>query len=359
MKVDPVKKALIYVAAAVFFILFCGTGPAEALDREPVDRTMHLAQATRPEVDEAVQLLGLRIGRHYASERVEFDHTRPTAPGGDPDRVKVDEPVELPGLRFSLIMAQQTAESAGEQAETPSAGAAAEQSEEGEDDDEYDDDGDDEYDDDDDEYAEDEKPLIADPLEQGNRDFYAFNDTMYFWVLKPLARVWGVTPPELRTCIRNVFYNIRFPVRFINCLLQAKGKKATEEFSQFFLNTTVGFLGLANIAAAPTINIQPSAEDMGQTFAVWGIGQGAYLMVPFFGPHSIRHGIGRLTDTFLDPIWWLIDEIWVSLAIRAGETVNDVSLRIGEYEALKEAALDPYIMIRNAYVQNRNKLIAE
>ena len=64
-------------------------------------------------------------------------------------------------------------------------------------------------------------------------------------------------------------------------------------------------------------------------------------------------------DTFLDPIWWLFDDIWVSLGIRAGETVNDVSLRIGEYEALKEAALDPYVMIRNAYVQNRNKVIAE
>ena len=64
-------------------------------------------------------------------------------------------------------------------------------------------------------------------------------------------------------------------------------------------------------------------------------------------------------DTFLDPIWWLFDDIWVSLAIRAGETVNDVSMRIGEYEALKEAAIDPYVMLRNAFVQNRNKVIAE
>ena len=92
---------------------------------------------------------------------------------------------------------------------------------------------------------------------------------------------------------------------------------------------------------------------------MWGIGQGPYLMVPFFGPYSLRHGIGALGDTVFDPIWWLVDELWVSLAIRAGETVNDTSMRIGEYEALKEAALDPYVMIRNAYVQNRNKLIAE
>ena len=57
--------------------------------------------------------------------------------------------------------------------------------------------------------------------------------------------------------------------------------------------------------------------------------------------------------------WWVVDDFWTSVAIRAGEAVNDTSLRIGQYEALKEAALDPYVMIRNAYVQNRNKLIAE
>jgi phospholipid-binding lipoprotein MlaA len=69
--------------------------------------------------------------------------------------------------------------------------------------------------------------------------------------------------------------------------------------------------------------------------------------------------MGRVGDIFLDPLWWLPVEFWVSLSLRAGETVNDTSLRIGEYEALKEAAIDPYVMIRNAYVQNRNKLIAE
>ncbi|MGD8762910.1 MAG: MlaA family lipoprotein, partial [Desulfobacteraceae bacterium] len=84
-----------------------------------------------------------------------------------------------------------------------------------------------------------------------------------------------------------------------------------------------------------------------------------FLTLPFFGPSSVRDGMGKLGDTFLDPIWWAFDDIWVSLAIRTGETVNATSLRIGDYEALKEAALDPYVAIRNAYVQNRNKLIAE
>ncbi len=296
MSVHPARKALYLAVVTAFIVVFCGYTPAGAFNNEPVDN--------------------------------------------------------------ALLLAQQTQKSADEQSETPREEVPdqAEQDKDDEyDDDEYDDD---EYDDD--EYADDDVDLISDPLIQGNTDFYNFNDTMYFWVLKPVARGYGfIIPEELRVAVRNVFYNIRFPVRFINCLLQGKGQKATDEFGQFFINTTVGFLGIANVAAAETINIQPSKEDLGQTFAVWGIGQGAYLMVPFFGPYSLRHGIGAVVDTVFDPIFWLFDDLYVSLAIRAGETVNDTSLRIGEYEALKEAAIDPYVMIRNAYVQNRIKLIAE
>ena len=91
--------------------------------------------------------------------------------------------------------------------------------------------------------------------------------------------------------IRNVFYNIRFPMRFINCLLQGKGRKAGAEFGQFFINSTAGFLGLANVAANYP-SLQPSREDLGQTFAVWGFGSGAYLMLPFLGPASLRDGLG-------------------------------------------------------------------
>ena len=247
-------------------------------------------------------------------------------------------------------LAQQSVESAAAQSETP--GDEVSDQAQTEEDDEYDD----EYDDD--EYA-DEVELIPDPFIEMNTGLFHFNDKMYFWLLKPVARGYGfIIPEELRVAIRNVFYNIRFPVRFINCLLQGKGRKASYEFGQFFINTTVGFLGLANVAANYP-KLQPSKEDLGQTFAVWGFDNGAFLTLPFLGPSSLRDGLGRLGDTFLDPIWWVPVDIWTSVAIRAGEAVNDTSLRIGEYEALKEAAIDPYVMLRNAYVQNRNKLIAE
>jgi phospholipid-binding lipoprotein MlaA len=253
----------------------------------------------------------------------------------------------------TLYLAQATQEAADKQSETPVGDeilAQAKGAEEVEED---------EYDDEDEYGDEDDVELIPDPWIEMNQGLYTFNDRLYFWLLKPVSRGYGfIIPEELRQGVRNFMYNIRFPVRFINALLQGKVRKSGYEFGQFFINSTAGCLGLLN-PSANYPHLQPSKEDMGQTFAVWGIGNGAYIMLPFLGPSSLRDGMGRIGDIFLDPNWWLFDDIWVTLAIRAGEAVNDTSLRIGEYEALKEAALDPYIMIRNAYIQNRNKLIAE
>jgi len=226
------------------------------------------------------------------------------------------------------------------------------------DEDEYEDE--DEYDDeyeDEDEYES--VQLINDPFERLNRDMWDINYGVYVVFLRPAARLTKtVVPWEIRTGIRNFMYNIRFPVRFINCLLQAKFDKAGREFGDFFVNTTYGFLGLAD-PAATIPGLSPSEEDLGQTFAVWGIGQGPFIMAPFFGPLTTRHVFGKVGDTFFDPIWWLFDDIWVSVAIRAGETINSTTFRLGDLEAIMEASLDPYVAIRNGYVQSRNALIAE
>jgi phospholipid-binding lipoprotein MlaA len=297
MSVYPVRKALYIVAVAALFAVFCGYAPAGEINHEP-----------------------LEPGRLLARQTQESAHDQLTTP------------------RFELLA----------QAAQAKEDEDAKKDEDADDDDEYDD-----------EYADDDVKLISDPLIQANTDMYNLNDTLYFAALKPLARGYGfIIPKELRVAIVNVFYNIRFPVRFLNCLFQGKGQKAGYEFGRFFINTTVGFLGLANVAANYP-KLQPSKEDLGQTFAVWGIGYGPYLMLPFFGPSSVRDGLGLVGDIFLDPLFWLFPDTRTSIGIRAGETVNATSLRIGEYEALKEAALDPYVMIRNAWVQNRNKLIAE
>jgi len=227
--------------------------------------------------------------------------------------------------------------------------AQQEESPPADDTDEYDD----EYDD------EEELVTVADPLEPFNREMYTLNDVLYFLVLKPAARGYkAVIPVELRTCVSNFFHNIRFPVRCVNSLLQAKWSKAGDEFAQFFLNSTVGFLGIADVGSHYP-GLKTSPEDTGQTFAVWGAGEGFYLTLPFLGPSTLRDGVGKVGDTLLDPLFWLIDDMYVSMGVRAGEVVNYTSFHIGDYEAIKAAALDPYVAIRNGFIQNRNKLIAE
>jgi phospholipid-binding lipoprotein MlaA len=222
---------------------------------------------------------------------------------------------------------------------------------------------DDDYDDDD-QYA-DEVVQINDPLQKLNRDIYWFNDTLYILLFKPTAQVYGkVLPVEIRTCVKNFFYNLRFPIRFVNALLQAKGFKAAEEFGSFLLNSSVGFLGIGDVASSYD-NLPPSPEDLGQTLAVWGAGNGFYIMVPVLGPYTLRDTARFIDFYFLDPVSWIsYNELggysWrTAIAITAYDKLNQLSFQIDDIDALKKAAFDPYIAIRDAYVQHRNKLIAE
>ena len=222
---------------------------------------------------------------------------------------------------------------------------------------------DEEYEDDD-EY-EDDVVQISDPLHQLNRDIFWFNDALYIIILRPSAKAYNkIIPVEIRTCVKNFFYNLRFPIRFVNCLLQAKGVKAAEEFGSFLLNTGPGFLGIGDVASHYD-NLPPSPEDLGQTLAVWGVGNGFYIMLPVFGPYTLRDTARFIDSYFLDPVNWLkYDKFggysWrTTVAITAYDKFNELSFQIDDIDALKEAAFDPYVGIRDAYVEHRNKLIAE
>jgi phospholipid-binding lipoprotein MlaA len=199
---------------------------------------------------------------------------------------------------------------------------------------------------------------VHDPLEVFNRDMFIINDFLILFVLEPAAKgVKAVVPWEFRTIFRNALKNLRFPVRFVNSLLQGKWEKSGNEFASFFLNTTVGFLGMADVASIyPSLASSP--EDMGQTFAVWGWEESTFLTLPFFGPSTLRDTLGKLPDGVLDPLFWYRN-LGLSLGLRGGEAVNDTTFRIGEWEALKKASLDPYIAVRNGFLQNRARLIGE
>ncbi len=201
---------------------------------------------------------------------------------------------------------------------------------------------------------------IADPLEPFNRAMYHFNDKLYFWVLKPVAQGYKAIVPEVaRIGVNNFFTNIAFPVRFVNCLLQANFGGATLEVGRFVLNTLGGIGGFLDPASHPEVNLVRQDEDFGQTLGVYGVGQGFFINWPVLGPSSPRDSLGTVGDYFLHPFSYYDGPWLVPWGVRAYERVNDTSLRIGDYESLKEAAIDPYVAIRDAYVQYRLNKVKE
>ena len=200
-------------------------------------------------------------------------------------------------------------------------------------------------------------PAIADPLEPFNRAMYHFNDKLYFWALKPAAQGYkAVIPEEARLGVKNIFTNLGFPIRFVNCLLQAEFGGATTELGRFVINTVWGVGGLFDAASAEGINLPKQERDFGQTLGRYGIGQGIYINWPILGPSSPRDTVGFAGDFVLYPTI-LMNFDWTWAGVVTLSKVNDASFRIGDYEALKEAAIDPYVAMRDAYVQYRaNKI---
>ena len=201
-------------------------------------------------------------------------------------------------------------------------------------------------------------PALADPIEPFNRAMYHFNDKMYFWVLKPVAIGYNTVVPELvRVGVKNFFTNLTFPVRFTSSLLQADFKGVLRETGRFGINTTIGLIGFFDLATSLWGDIFPKDDaDLGETFGIWGIGPGIYIVWPVFGPSSIRDTFATVGETFLYPPTYL-HPWYVSPGVRSYQIVNDTSLRLGDYEALMGAAIDPYLSMRDVYIQYRAKKI--
>jgi phospholipid-binding lipoprotein MlaA len=203
-----------------------------------------------------------------------------------------------------------------------------------------------------------ERIEVADPLEPVNRFMFCVNDTLYFWVVKPVAETYkGVIPEPARVGIRNFFNNVSTPVRLVNCLLQGKNAAAGTELHRFAINTTVGVLGFGD-PALDEYGLKPVREDLGQTLAVYGLGDGFYIVWPLLGPSTARDTLGMAGDQFLNPLRY-VDPREVSIGISAVKFTNTGSFRIGTYEDFKAAALEPYVAMREFYVQYRNKQVQE
>jgi phospholipid-binding lipoprotein MlaA len=200
--------------------------------------------------------------------------------------------------------------------------------------------------------------MIPDPFEPLNRVFFEFNDRLYFYALKPIATGYkAVLPEPARVGVSDFFHNLAFPIRFANCILQAKAEGAAMEFARFIVNTFLGVGGFIDVATQE--GFKKHDEDLGQTFGAWGAGPGFYICWPFLGPSSLRDTIGTVGDGFLDPVNYAANDTIENLSVRAYYVINRTSLTLGDYETLKEAALDPYVSLKDAYYQNRKAKIKE
>jgi phospholipid-binding lipoprotein MlaA len=197
-----------------------------------------------------------------------------------------------------------------------------------------------------------------DPWEGFNEAIFTFNRQADRWVLKPIATVWDfILPDAFQRSLKNSFDNLLFPRRLVNNLLQAKFGGAGREVARFTINSTIGFVGFLDVAK-DGFGIQQSDEDTGQTFGVWGIGPGPYLILPLLPPLTVRDAIGLAFDTAMNPMSYFFP-IGVTIGTYGARYVNERSLNLDKFERVEESVVDLYSAVRNAYLQRRAAEIKE
>jgi phospholipid-binding lipoprotein MlaA len=216
-----------------------------------------------------------------------------------------------------------------------------------------------------------------DPWEFLNTKVFEFNRQVDRYVLKPVAQGYDFIMPDfVQVGISNMFYNFRFPQRFLNNVFQGKVKGAGIEVGRFLINSAVGYAGFLDLAKE--VDLVTPEEDFGQTLGFYGVKPGPYLVLPFLPPFTVRDFTGYVTDIFLNPINWLVAPIievegvpsliahknrttttFVQIGARVGEIVNERSRNLQKFQGVEEATLDLYTAVRNAYLQSRARAIQE
>ena len=201
--------------------------------------------------------------------------------------------------------------------------------------------------------ATDEQAPNVDPLESLNRPIYQFNNVVDKILFRPVATGYDyVMPGFARTGVSNFFENVTYPVVIINSFLQGEFAQGASDTGRFLVNSTVGIGGLFD--PATPLGLEEHREDFGLTFAKWGIPSGPYVVVPLLGPRTFRSGIGTLADIQVNPlIQWdnssARDKLLILWTIDTRANLLPLDDTIDE-------AFDPYVFVRDAYLQNRDFL---
>jgi phospholipid-binding lipoprotein MlaA len=198
-----------------------------------------------------------------------------------------------------------------------------------------------------------------DPLEPFNELMFRFNrEILDRFLLKPAATAWDfMLPDPVQRGIHNAFDNLAVVRRLVNNLLQAKMVGAGKEVARFTINSTIGLVGFFDVAK-DGFGIEQSDEDTGQTFGVWGMGPGAYLVLPFLPPMTIRDGVGYAFDAAMTPYVYFLPW-YANVGMTATNTVNERSLNLDRFERVAESTVDLYGAVRNAYLQRREAAIKQ
>jgi len=200
---------------------------------------------------------------------------------------------------------------------------------------------------------------VYDPIEGFNRGSFKVGMGLDKAIFSPIAHGYlAVTPKVVRNRVSNAVYNLGEPNTVMNHVLQGKPKRAMRSTTRFIVNSTVGVLGLFDVAAK--MHLPPRGADFGQTFGVWGMGPGAYLYAPGMGPLNVRDGVGRVLDIVTDPVSLYVGGFGTDFGkARTGVTIVDLRAATDPaFHALEDAA-DPYVTTRSAYSQYRDAIVRE
>jgi phospholipid-binding lipoprotein MlaA len=194
-----------------------------------------------------------------------------------------------------------------------------------------------------------------DPIEGFNRAMFAFNEGLDSAIVKPVATGYeAVLPSPIRTGVTNFFSNIEDVFIGVNNLLQGKVPEAFSDLGRVVINTTIGLLGVLDMAS--DAGLEKHDEDFGQTFGRWGVGNGAYVVIPVFGPRTARDTVGLILDSAVDPVGDHKPKGTRNAALVL-RLVNKRANLLAADKVVEEAALDKYSYMRDAYLQRRRNLI--
>jgi phospholipid-binding lipoprotein MlaA len=197
-----------------------------------------------------------------------------------------------------------------------------------------------------------------DPWQPFNERMFSFNhDILDRWLIKPVATGWAkISPDGVRRSVSRMFDNLDMPRRLVNNLLQARPLGAGRELARFTVNTTAGVGGLFDVASR--LDLEPSNADAGETLAMYGFGEGPFLVLPTFPPLTVRDAIGRGVDGLLDPISYVLP-FFANRAKSIVVAVNERSLNLRLFADVEDSVLDLYTAARNGYLQRRRRVVDE